>query len=415
MFHKIWSSIFRPGASPDPEASIELTGHRTNKDAAALSAVALRRSRRQRGTFWFVWLLVLAVAGVALWILRPQLTPELGTVKRGTAISAVYGTVLVEPISQSLVKAQASGVVSSVKVKKGDLVKEGDVLAEITDSMADQQLVEAQNELKMAKSAADIGPPSKPTLDAKLKGMEQLKKLLDEGNIAQSEYDRSMAELKTLQDRLKSEQLTIDAAIQAAQQKVDVANELLTGRIVHSTQDGEVLDFYSQLGQVITKGESMFLIGSQASQIHAKVNEEDVGLLEVDMPAIVRLYSFPNQDLKAKIRQVLPGAVNQEYSVLLGLDNPPTGILNGMTGELNIITGRREDTLIIPSRAIRSGVTPSVLVVVDGIVQSRDIKTGYRSIESAEITSGLNEGDLIILSDLDLYTPGTRVKVVLPQ
>jgi multidrug efflux pump subunit AcrA (membrane-fusion protein) len=132
------------------------------------------------------------------------------------------------------------------------------------------------------------------------------------------------------------------------------------------------------------------------------------------MEAEVSLFSFPNQHLKAKIKQKLPGAINQEYSVLLTLEDPPAGILNGMTGELNIIIGRHDNALIIPTRAILSGVTPTVLVVVDGIVESREVKIGYRSIELAEVTSGINEGDLIILGDHDLYKPGTRVKVVLP-
>ena len=292
------------------------------------------------------------------------------------------------------------------------MVKEGDILAEITDSEGDQRLAQAQNELKVAQEAEKIGPPSKPAFDAKKSGMAQLDRLLKEGNIAQSEYDRNQAELTTLQERLQSEQLTLDAALQATQQKLDVAQKVLENRIIHATQTGVVMDFYSQLGQLIGKNEQMFLIGSQASQISAKVNEEDVGLLNVGMTAVVHLYSFSGKNFSAKVKQVLPGAVDQTYSVVLTLDNPPDGLLNGMSGELNIITGVHENVLTIPTRAIRSGVTPTVLVVVDGVVGSREIKIGYHGIESTEIVEGLNEGDLVILSDLDLYKPGDHVRVV---
>src|SRR5262249_52029128 len=99
--------------------------------------------------------------------------------------------------------------------------------------------------------------------------------------------------------------------------------------------------------------------------------------------------------------------------VLFTLDQPNGNLLPGMTGEMNIITGQRENALLVPSRAVRNQT--QVLVVKDGRVEQREVKTGFRSIERAEILEGLEEGDLVILSDQDLFRPGTRVQTRLGE
>lgn len=360
-----------------------------------------------------LWLsLALLIAGGIYWrFAAPKLVAEVGIVKKGQATAAVYGTVLVEPVTQTIVRAQISGVMSAVKVKKGDVAKENQILAEIVDEAANQALKAANSNMENEARKRAIGPPSKPTLDIKHTQVAQLAKLVKEGNIARSEYDRNVSELKTLEDKVKNEQLALDAAVEAAAQKLEAATVQAQQGIVRSPQDGVVLEFYTQLGEVITARNQIFLIGSKECHIRARVNEEDVGSLKDGMPATVRLYSYPNQDFGAILREVLPQGGNQEYSVILTLNNPPERLLPGMTGEINIILGKHENTFVIPSRAVRSfGHNISVFIVENGVVRQRFVKIGLRSIEMAEIVEGLSEGEKVILSDQDLFKPGQRVQ-----
>lgn len=384
---------------------------KSDGDASEISLEALRRGQRGRLILWVVWLLLILAGGIGWWIFRPQLTAEVQAVRRGDAVSAVYGTVLVEPVQETIIKAQSAGVVAEVKAKKGDVVKESDVLAVISDEVSNVLLRETQTALENAMRTREIGAPTAPAADSKRRQLEQLKKLLDEGNIARSEYDRNASELKTLEDKVKTEMLTLDAAVEQAKQKVDAARSNDTQRYVKAPQNGVIMDFFTQLGQVISKNEQIYLIGSEQSHIRALVNEEDVGGLKDGMTAIVRLYSYPGQDFEATLKEVLPRGSNREYSVILNLNKPPERLLPGMTGELNIIIGKRENTLILPTRAVRTGVSPTVYVVSAGVVRSVPVKLGFRSIEMVEILEGLNEGDEVILSDHDLFKPGQEVKI----
>ena len=79
----------------------------------------------------------------------------------------------------------------------------------------------------------------------------------------------------------------------------------------------------------------------------------------------------------------------------------------GMTGEMNIITGTHENALLVPTRAL---LVDQALIVKSGIVQSRTVKIGYRTLDFSEIISGLSEGERVVLSDQDKLRPGKVVR-----
>jgi hypothetical protein len=73
---------------------------------------------------------------------------------------------------------------------------------------------------------------------------------------------------------------------------------------------------------------------------------------------------------------------------------------------MNSITGRR-NVLLLPSRAL---VVDQALIVKRGIVQSRTVKVGYRTLDFSEIVAGLSEGEKAVLSEQDKLRPGKLVR-----
>src|SRR3989338_6768735 len=101
-----------------------------------------RTKRKKRSTLILLGCTMILILGsVYVWfLLNPTLTADTSPAKRGKAISAVYGTVSVEPIAQTIVRSQLGGVISSLKVKVGDVVKQGQVIAETTDVSSKAQV-----------------------------------------------------------------------------------------------------------------------------------------------------------------------------------------------------------------------------------------------------------------------------------
>ena len=95
----------------------------------------------------------------------------------------------------------------------------------------------------------------------------------------------------------------------------------------------------------------------------------------------------------------------------LAFDNPPPDIKFGLTGEMNIILGRRENALLIPARALYDS-PDQILIVDDGVVEQRTVKIGFKNLERAQITDGIREGAQVIVSNQENFRPGQRVRAV---
>jgi RND family efflux transporter MFP subunit len=377
--------------------------------SAVARSMAARRNRQKYQLVAVGVVLLLAVA--AYFLFRPVLVAEVGVVERGEAISAVYGTIRVEPLKQVLIRTRIGGILKTVKVNKGDPVAVGDLLAEVVDDRLTADLTQATRDLKAAQRKREIGPGSLPDLNSKKDEVQQLTKLLEQKVIPQLEYDKAVNQIQLLERRVQQEQLVIDQTLDSAGQALENVQSEIGQGVITSSLAGAVLEVYARVGEAVKPQDQLFLVGGADNQLVALVNEEDVGLLKSDMKAVVRLYSYQGQDFQATLKDILPLGENQTYSVNFVLDNPPEKLLPGMTGELNVIVGKHKDTLILPSRAIRIGPRgPMVMCVEGGIVQERDVTVGFRSIEKTEVTGGVKEGDMVILSNHDLYKSGDKVK-----
>src|SRR5205807_7681853 len=150
-------------------------------------------------------------------------------------------------------------------------------------------------------------------------------------------------------------------------------------------------------------------ISSPKNYVRGEVDEEDVGEVKVGMTAVAQVYAFRTRQFSAKVSAIQPAAdpETQRYTIVLDLENPPENLMAGMTGEMNIITGTHENALLLPTRAL---VVDQALIVKHGIVQSRTVKIGYRTLDFSEVLDGIAEGDRAVLSDQDKLRPGRPVR-----
>jgi hypothetical protein len=89
------------------------------------------------------------------------------------------------------------------------------------------------------------------------------------------------------------------------------------------------------------------------------------------------------------------------------MENPPDNLMVGMTGEMNIITGAHDKALLVPTRAL---LVDQALIVKHGIVHSRTVGVGFRTLDFTEVTNGLDEGSHVIVSDQDKFHSGETVR-----
>ncbi len=374
-----------------------------------------QRMPPRRGFFartWILWVLLLLCAGGGgayyYYYYATIASAEVAYVKRGTAVTSVYGTVNVDPVEQIIVRTRNNGMLSAWKVKAGDAVKKDQVLAEMTDDTFQRQLDSAQSNLAQAKIRQSLGPASAPALKNQEIEVDKVTKLVEAGNLAQVELDKEKNKLIQLRDQVQNEAITLDNDVDSTQRILDGLQAQLKENQLVSPLDGIVLNIYANPGEFLPPQTQLCRIGSAANEIVASVNEEDIGDLKPGMKAQIRLYAYPDKDLTGTLLSVGSSSVNQAYPVRFSLDDTTQNLLPGMTGEMNVILGEHKDALTIPTRAIRHGYT--VLTVEDGVVHAATVSIGFKTLETSEITSGLTEGTAVILSNQDLYKPGMHVR-----
>ena len=368
---------------------------------------------RSKKVIWGTVGVLLVIFTLSYFLTLP--VAEIAVVKRGTAISAVYGTVRIEPTLLVPVRAQNAGFIqmaqslSAGRGAIGKAVEKGQLLATIADEATARQLKQARVDLQAAIQRAELPLPSAEALKVAEDSLGRLEKLTAMSNVPAVEYEKARSEVKRLRGLLESERIERDrnlAMLEDSQKKLEAQ---LKNSEIRSPMDGLLTAINTIDGELVADRAELFVISSRKNYVRGEVDEEDVGEVKVGMEAVLQVYAFRTRQFDAKVSAIQPAAdpETQRYTIVLDLENPPENLMAGMTGEMNVITGTHKNVLVVPTRAL---VVDQALIVRNGIVQPRTVKVGYRTLDFSEIASGLAEGDRVILSDQDKLRPGRMVR-----
>jgi RND family efflux transporter MFP subunit len=356
--------------------------------------------------------LVLVIA-LAYYFLMP--VAEVVTVRRGTAISAVYGTVRIEPAFVVRVRAQNDGFIqlaepfSAGRGAIGKSVEKGQLLATIADEETARQLKQARADLRAAVDRAALPLPSSELLKAAEDNLQRLEKVVGSGNVPAVEYQKAKSEANRLRGAVETERIERDRNLNSMEETTRKLEAQMKSAEVRSPIDGLLTNVQTIDGELVSDANELFTVSSRKNYVRGEVNEEDVGEVKPGMKAKVQLYAYRTRTFTARVTSVQPAAdpTTQRYTVVLEMENPPDNLMAGMTGEMNIITGAHDNALLVPTRAL---LVDQALVVNGGIVQRRTVNVGFRTLDFSEALSGLADGDHIIVSDQDKFHSGQPVR-----
>ena len=352
--------------------------------------------------FAIVWYFFLPVAEVA-------------RVQRGTAISAVYGTVRIEPAFAPHVRAQNSGFITLAEPFAagrgaiGKSMEKGQLLATIADETTARLLKQARADLQAAIQRAAVPVPSSEPLKAAEDNLERLSKVVSSGNVPAVDYAKAKSEVNRLRSAVETERIDRDRNLNALEETAKKLEAQMKNSEVRAPIDGLLTNIQTIDGELVSEGNELFTVASRKNYVRGEVNEEDVGEVKPGMKAKLQLYAYRTKTFTAHVTSVQPAAdpTTQRYTVVLEMEKPPDNLMAGMTGEMNIITGTRENVLLVPTRAL---LVDQALIVKGGIVHKRTVQVGFRTLDFTEAMSGLTEGAHVVLSDQDKLHPGEPVR-----
>lgn len=223
------------------------------------------------------------------------------------------------------------------------------------------------------------------------------------------EYEKAKSEAKRLRGVVETERIERDRNLNALGEAAKKLEAQMKSAQVQSPIDGLLTNVQTIDGELVSAGNELFTVSSRQNYVRGEVNEEDVGEVKPGMKAKLQLYAYRTRTFTARVASIQPAPdpTTQRYAIVLEMENPPDNLMAGMTGEMNIITGTHPNVLLVPTRAL---IVDQVLVVKRGIVRSRTVKVGFRTLDYAEAVSGLSEGNRVVVSNQDKLRPGEPVR-----
>src|SRR5256884_6188506 len=262
---------------------------------------------------------------------------EVATIRRGTAISAVYGTVRIEPAFVVGVRAQNDGFIrlaeafSAGRGAIGKSVEKGQLLRTMADEETSRELKQARADLKAAIDRAALPLPSSELLKAAEDNLQRLEKVVGSGNVPAVEYQKAKSEANRLRGALEAERIERDRNLNSLRETAKKLEAQMKNSEVRAPIDGVLTNVQTIDGELVSDGNELFTISSHQNYVRGEVNEEDVGEVKPRMKAKLQLYAYRTKTFTARVSSVQPAAdpTTQRYTVVLEMENPPDNLMAG--------------------------------------------------------------------------------------
>jgi HlyD family secretion protein len=395
---------------------------------------------------------VVALAFVAFLVTRLKpAAPEVDratvwtdTVKRGPLLRQVRGPGTLVPREDKirLIPAETAATVVRIRVLPGAKVEPNTVLMDLVDPQLQQELLDAQLQLKGAQ-ADYINTRAKvqsDLMDQKAAGatvgadytQAQLqartdKSLYDLGVISGLTYSASKGkadELTTRNDlekqRLTLNEKAIETQLAVQQTKVEQAKALLALKqreqnalSVRAGISGVLVELDHQVGEHVDVGTTLAKV-VQPDQLKAslKIAETQARDIQIGQPAEIDTH---NGVIDGKVMRIDPGVLNGTVTVDVELAGAlPLGARPDLSVDGTIDLDRMADVLFVgrPAFGNENSTISLFKLGADGKTAVRvPVKVGRASVNSIQVIEGLQDGDTVILSDMSRWDNTDRIRL----
>ncbi len=334
----------------------------------------------------------------------PKMAYTTVAVERGDVENTVLAAGVVQPVKYVDVGAQTSGKLKSLKVKRGDVVKEGELLAEIDPVLA-------QTALKSSSAALENMTSQRSVKEAELV-LARLQRdrndlLFSHQVIAANERDITKANYEVALASAAS----FTAQMKQATASVNTARANLGYTQITATMSGEVVSIAALEGQTLNANQSAPVILRIANldtvTVWAQVSEADIDRVRLNQSVYFTVLGQIKK-WNGKVRQILPTPelINNVvfYDVLFDISNMKRELHIQMTAQVYIILSQAKGVLLIPTAVVGNALEGSEIKIKvineDDSEEIRTIRIGIKGEISTEVKEGLKENERVVISDI---------------
>ena len=304
-----------------------------------------------------IWLIILGIAVLAIAAIliikasksaNKELVIRTHVVGEYTVENTVTATGTIQPVETVEVGTQVSGKVEKIYVDFNDVVKKGDLLAELDKQTLNQSVSRAKASLTSAESQ----------LNYSRLNYERTKQLYEANAATLAAYQDAQNSYTQAQMSKKNAQASYDQAL------VDLAYAE-----IYSPIDGIVLDRAVEVGQTVAASFStptLFTLANDLTkmQVEADVDEADIGQVKVGQRVTFTVDAYMEDSFEGTVSQIRMKPTTTSnvvtYTVIIDAPNPDQKLFPGMTASVTIVT-EEQTGLAVPAEAFNFTPDEAVL------------------------------------------------------
>lgn len=296
-------------------------------------------------------------------------------------VISVAGQTAAESTVNVIAKVSGMEQIMSVKVKVGDKVTKGQVLATLNTETTDIQLSQAQLAYDDAKS-----------------NYERTYALFEAGAVSQADMDKLQMALSNAENTLKQAQLAINYATVTAP---------ISGTVVSSNADE---------GSYATASAPLFVIANvDTLEVKAGVTESYINKIKKGQSVEVVIGASQGEPVKGTITEIssMMDMATKNYPITISIDNSKGKYVDGMYANIKIVTDVANGAIVIPAQALVSRDGGRYVFVADnGAAREVAVGLGLTDGDYYVVTEGLAVGDALIVKGNDDLVNGQAIVVV---
>lgn len=316
------------------------SGNKKNKKWGVLSGVVL-----------------LAAAGTGYWYFGRETVvedaPLLATVRMGSIENTISASGNLKPSNFVDVGAQVSGILETLHVEVGDVVEEGQLLAEIDARVQAERVNASRASLEALKAQLDARASALELARLNAKRQEGLR---TENATSQLEYDTAMNTLANAEANL----VQLQKQIEQSEASLKTEETQLEFTRIFAPVSGTVTAILMNEGRTLNAVQMaptiLTIADLDTMTVQTQISEADVGKVKVDMPVYFTTLGNGNRRWYSTVRQILPTPTILNnvvlYTGLFDIENSDGILLPEMTTQVYFVSSSADDVLVVPMGAL---------------------------------------------------------------
>jgi len=299
------------------------------------------------------------------------------------------------PGREATARAEVGGAVTALTIEEGRAVTRGVPVGRIEARDLQAAVSSAQTGVSSARTALTIATDEAARVESLVKGGAMAPRDLDMANNAVAGARAQLA---------------------AAEARLTSARQQMSDTVLRAPISGIVSSKTASTGDVVSPGTPLFsVIDPSSMRLEASVPSDQLSRLRVGAPVEFTVRGYPEQTFAGRIERISPSAdpVTRQVSIFVTIPNAGGRLIGGLFAE-GRVNAEAHRAIVVPVAALdETGASPSVSRIRDGRIERVAVTPGARDHERGlvEITSGLAEGDQVLVGAVKSIAAGTPVTV----